>query len=137
MAQQSKCGFVMGFLLLATAVFALLFGTDEPAMQTDNAAIVVTGMIFFGIVLMASNQPKKPVVIAPTPQLTIQRRQNLMQARTGIANPQPSPTMTSSTMTHGSFPEREIITKVLVICPYCGFKNEQGVLKCQNCSAEI
>ena len=127
----------MGFILLATAVFALLFGSDEPAMQTDNAAIVVTGMIFFGIILMASNQPKKPVVIAPTPQVTIQRRQNLMQARTGMVNTQPSPTMASSTMTHGSFPEREVITKVLVICPYCGFKNEQGVLKCQNCSAEI
>ncbi|MHA2264938.1 MAG: hypothetical protein ACXAEN_21305 [Candidatus Thorarchaeota archaeon] len=33
-------------------------------------------------------------------------------------------------------PER-IIERILVICPYCGSKNEQGLLKCRNCGAEI
>ena len=33
--------------------------------------------------------------------------------------------------------EREVMTRVLVVCPFCGAKNEQGVLKCQNCGAEI
>ncbi|MHA1634164.1 MAG: hypothetical protein ACTSW8_07945 [Candidatus Thorarchaeota archaeon] len=34
--------------------------------------------------------------------------------------------------------EREIVRdRVLVICPYCGSKNEQGVLNCQNCDAEL
>jgi hypothetical protein len=32
--------------------------------------------------------------------------------------------------------EREIV-KVLVICPYCGAKTEQGVGKCQNCQADL
>lgn len=27
--------------------------------------------------------------------------------------------------------------KVLVICPYCGAKNEQGLTKCQNCQADL
>ncbi len=27
--------------------------------------------------------------------------------------------------------------KVLIICPYCGARNEQGVLKCHNCDADI
>ena len=26
---------------------------------------------------------------------------------------------------------------VLVICPYCGHKNEQGITKCENCGASI
>ncbi len=32
--------------------------------------------------------------------------------------------------------EREIV-KVLVICPYCGAKTEQGIGKCQNCQADL
>lgn len=32
--------------------------------------------------------------------------------------------------------EREIV-KVLVVCPYCGAKNEQGVPKCHNCKADL
>jgi hypothetical protein len=26
---------------------------------------------------------------------------------------------------------------VLVVCPYCGHKNEEGITKCQNCGASI
>ncbi|TFH07763.1 MAG: hypothetical protein E4H14_07785 [Candidatus Thorarchaeota archaeon] len=32
--------------------------------------------------------------------------------------------------------EREIVT-VLVICPFCGAKTEQGIGKCQNCQAAL
>jgi len=32
--------------------------------------------------------------------------------------------------------EREIV-KVIVICPYCGAKTEQGIGKCQNCQADL
>jgi hypothetical protein len=33
---------------------------------------------------------------------------------------------------------REIITeRVFVICPYCGAKTEQGIMKCQNCGADL
>jgi hypothetical protein len=27
--------------------------------------------------------------------------------------------------------------KVLIVCPYCGARNEQGVLKCHNCQADV
>jgi hypothetical protein len=27
--------------------------------------------------------------------------------------------------------------RVLVVCPYCGAKNEQGITTCANCGAEI
>ena len=34
--------------------------------------------------------------------------------------------------------EREIITeRVMVICPYCGAKNPQGLSKCQNCNSDL
>ena len=34
--------------------------------------------------------------------------------------------------------EREIVSeRILVICPYCGSKNEQGILSCHNCDAEL
>ena len=34
--------------------------------------------------------------------------------------------------------EREIVRdRVLVICPYCGAKNDQGVLRCHSCNAEL
>jgi hypothetical protein len=32
--------------------------------------------------------------------------------------------------------EREVV-KVLVICPFCGAKTEQGLSKCQNCGADL
>ena len=33
--------------------------------------------------------------------------------------------------------ERIITERVLVICPFCGKKNEQGIGKCQNCGADL
>ncbi|MFX1261161.1 MAG: zinc-ribbon domain-containing protein [Promethearchaeota archaeon] len=34
--------------------------------------------------------------------------------------------------------ERErIVERVLVVCPYCGHKNEQGMSKCAQCGADI
>lgn len=33
--------------------------------------------------------------------------------------------------------ERIVTERVLVICPFCGAKNEQGITKCQSCGAEV
>ncbi|TFG29204.1 hypothetical protein EU528_10010 [Candidatus Thorarchaeota archaeon] len=42
-------------------------------------------------------------------------------------------TPTTTTIT-----QREIVRdRVLVICPYCGAKNEQGILRCHSCNAEL
>jgi len=47
--------------------------------------------------------------------------------------PPSTPAPTSTTVR-----EREIVRdRVLVICPYCGAKNEQGILSCHNCDAEL
>ncbi|RLI52980.1 MAG: hypothetical protein DRO87_12300 [Candidatus Thorarchaeota archaeon] len=32
--------------------------------------------------------------------------------------------------------EKEVV-KVLVVCPFCGAKTEQGISKCQNCGADL
>jgi len=32
---------------------------------------------------------------------------------------------------------REPAPLVLIVCPYCGAKNEQGMLKCRACGAEM
>lgn len=47
------------------------------------------------------------------------------------------PSSPSGPVRHEAVKEREVTTRVLVVCPFCGAKNEQGVLKCQNCGAEI
>lgn len=33
--------------------------------------------------------------------------------------------------------ERIVTERVLVICPYCSTKNEQGIIKCQSCGAKL
>ena len=36
--------------------------------------------------------------------------------------------------------EKELVSvdaKVFVICPYCGAKTEQGIVKCQKCGADL
>jgi hypothetical protein len=131
MAENSGCGKLMGFLLIAFPIIALVFGSDEPAMQTDNAAIVMTGMIFVGIIMLGSSNKKKTQAVRPVPT-RIQRREQSIVAARYATNPQPS-----SQMVHGSTTGTHVETRILVICPYCGAKNEQGILRCQNCSAEL
>ncbi|MGY5870879.1 MAG: hypothetical protein RTV72_01400 [Candidatus Thorarchaeota archaeon] len=44
----------------------------------------------------------------------------------------------SGPATTGTIREREIVRdRVLVICPYCGSKNEQGITTCANCDADL
>ncbi|MHA2426042.1 MAG: hypothetical protein ACXAEF_14725 [Candidatus Thorarchaeota archaeon] len=43
---------------------------------------------------------------------------------------------TTTTYAQPTTREREVV-KVLVICPYCGAKTEQGLAKCQNCKADL
>jgi hypothetical protein len=33
--------------------------------------------------------------------------------------------------------EHKIVERVLVVCPFCGHKNQQGLTKCQECGADI
>ncbi len=147
MSNNPNCGELIGFLLIAFPIIALIFGSDEPAMQTDNAAIVMTGMIFFGIVIGVNASKKRAQAQARTTTSYPTHRREMMAARaiptptTYTTHPQPQPqSQPSSVMTHGSTPitpRKEVETRYLVICPYCGAKNEQGIMKCQNCFAEL
>lgn len=47
-----------------------------------------------------------------------------------------APTTTTYAAPSSTTREREIV-KVLVICPYCGAKTEQGIGKCSNCQADL
>ncbi|MFW9847587.1 MAG: hypothetical protein ACFFF4_00500 [Candidatus Thorarchaeota archaeon] len=42
-----------------------------------------------------------------------------------------------TTTTHTDTTREREVVKVLVICPYCGAKTEQGLSKCQNCGADL
>ena len=33
--------------------------------------------------------------------------------------------------------KERIVERVLVVCPYCGHKNEQGMSKCGECGADL
>ena len=43
-----------------------MFGGNEPAMQTDQAALVMTGMIFFGIIILASAGRNRGHPVSPS-----------------------------------------------------------------------
>ncbi len=36
-----------------------------------------------------------------------------------------------------SLREKIVTERILVVCPYCGAKNEQGILRCRACGAEM
>jgi hypothetical protein len=55
-----------------------------------------------------------------------------MEGDTFVKSAPSATTVSSSTTTK----EREVV-RVLVICPYCGAKTEQGIGKCQNCQADL
>jgi len=145
MGNNPNGGEILGFILVAFPIIALIFGSDEPAMQTDAAAMVFTGMIFFGIVIGVNSSKRRTQAQAQSTTAYETHRRAMVAARTAAAptayatNPHPQ-SQPSSVMTHGSTPitpRKEVETRYLVICPYCGAKNEQGLMKCQNCSAEL
>ncbi|MFW9979074.1 MAG: zinc-ribbon domain-containing protein [Candidatus Thorarchaeota archaeon] len=123
MSQQSNGNRCMGLFLIVIPIFALIFGSDEPAMQTDNAALVMTGMLVVGIILLASSSKKKASVSSaayPT-------------------YPTYYPTQTSSTegsvMTHGSGGMQPSSSRY---CPHCGTPvSVSGARYCESCGASI
>ncbi len=109
MTQDKNCGTALGLLLIIVPILALFFGTDEPAMQTDQAALVMTAMIIIGVITIANSRNKQTV-----------------SQPTYVTTKTPAPFATNTQA-----------MKVLVICPYCGAKTEQGIDKCQNCRADL
>ena len=71
MTENSNCGILLGIILIAFPIMALIFGSDEPAMQTDQAALVMTAMIVIGIITIANSKAKQestPTAHAAVPQ---------------------------------------------------------------------
>ncbi len=66
MSQNNRGNMCFGIILIVAPIIALIFGSDEPAMQTDNAALVMTGMIVVGIIMLASSGKKKTQTVSTT-----------------------------------------------------------------------
>ncbi|MGY5881901.1 MAG: hypothetical protein RTV31_16765 [Candidatus Thorarchaeota archaeon] len=77
------------------------------------------GLLILGILCCVCRSKKKDPEVAPP---------SVDHYRAPPSTPRPTTTVR----------EREIVRdRVLVICPYCGSKNEQGITTCQNCDAEL
>jgi hypothetical protein len=120
MAENPNCGIALGVLLLVFPIIALIFGSNEPAMQTDNAALVMTGMMFFGIIMIATNSSKRS-------KMNSQPTQLYAATPTYTTGDQMAPQHTSQVMQEGGS-----------FCPYCGAAvNKPGAKFCAKCGAEI
>ncbi len=94
--------------------------TDGGATSMIGLVGIVAGLLILIICCCVSRSKKKQPVYVPPSQPT------------GDHYTAPQPTH------QPTIKEREIVRdRVLVICPYCGAKNEQGVLSCYNCDAEL
>ena len=80
--------------------------------------IAILAIVVIGAVLCARRRPGPP----PSP------------GGFEVVTPPPGP---STPRPESRPPVSEVGAKVLVICPYCGAKNEQGILKCQKCGADL
>ena len=93
--------------------------TDGTSLGSITAIGLIAALLIIGILCCVCRSKKKDPELSPPPVDHYR-----------APPPQPAPT--------GTVREREIVRdRVLVICPYCGSKNEQGVLTCHNCDADL
>ena len=97
--------------------------TTQSGIQLMLSPVIIGGIailaiVVIGAVLCARRRPGPP----PSP------------GGFEVVTPPPGP---STPRPESRPPVSEVGAKVLVICPYCGAKNEQGILKCQKCGADL
>ncbi len=110
MTQDKNCGTALGLLLIIVPILALFFGTDEPAMQTDQAALVMTAMIIIGVITIANSRNKQTV-----------------SQPTYVTTQAPTQFTTDTQAIHTSS-----------FCPYCGAQiTTSGVKYCTSCGKEL
>lgn len=110
MTQQSNGSRCMGLLFIIVPILALTFGTNEPALQTDQAAIVMTLMIVLGVIMLASSG---------------------RQTTTSTQSYSPTP----QTTTPGSASSE---TQTVKFCPYCGAQITKPNAKfCAECGSQL
>ena len=71
MTEKSNGGILLGIILIVLPIMALLFGSNEPAMQGEQAALVMTAMIVIGIITIVNSKAKQestPSAQAAVPQ---------------------------------------------------------------------
>jgi len=74
MTENSNCGILFGIILIVFPILALLFGSDEPGMQTEQSALVMTAMIVIGIITIVNSKSKQkstPTAPAVIPQAVV------------------------------------------------------------------
>jgi ribosomal protein S27AE len=59
MTEKSNGGILLGIILIVLPIMALLFGSNEPAMQGEQAALVMTAMIVIGIITIVNSKAKQ------------------------------------------------------------------------------
>ncbi|MHA1863589.1 MAG: hypothetical protein ACTSWA_07455 [Candidatus Thorarchaeota archaeon] len=107
-----------------TVTFSFGIDIDTSGVTDSGGGMSLTGIgvvaaVFISLIICCVCRSKKKQDPGPPP--TMDRY---------VAPPSQPPV--SSTIR-----EREVTTRVLVVCPYCGSKNEQGILSCTNCDAEL
>ena len=164
---QSKTGMGLGVILIIVSivslvgVFSLFFVFDEIAMPILIGGIVLSVLAFLAwpcICVQGSKDIRAQIIgiASAHDKITITELSNTtgasvkltseivydaigkrelsgrMEGATFVRSAPSTTSYSAPTTTR----EREIV-KVLVICPYCGAKTEQGISKCSNCQADL
>jgi len=132
---ESKNGLVIGLILTLGALIAIIgVLVYDYLMLIGGLSISVLMAIAWPIICCQGSQGiKSQVVGVASAHDSISMIELRMEGDTFVRSAPSTTTYSAPTTTTR---EREIV-KVLVICPYCGAKTEQGIGKCQNCQADL
>ncbi len=110
MSKDNRGSLVFGLILIGFPIAALLFGSNEPAMQTDQAGLLMTAMIIIGVITIANSRNKQ--VISQTTQ-------------------SPAPIVMDTQVT-------QPIINTSSFCPFCGVQvTSSSVRYCASCGKEL
>ena len=164
---ESKTGMGLGILILLGSILSILGVISVNIMDEIGMPLYFGGLVLAAIVFLAwpcvCCQSSKAVrsqiigVASAHDTITITELSNISGATVKLTSEivydaigkrelsgrmeggtfvRSAPSTTSYVAPSTTTREREIV-KVLVICPYCGAKTEQGIGKCQNCQADL
>ncbi len=105
-------------------------GDDNGAYTGESSPMAFSSPIILGFFVL--------LLIAGIGVVASKRKSEEPATTSDISGPSDfSPTPSSEPKPEPVHSRETIRDRVLVICPYCGAKNEQGITKCQNCSADL
>ncbi|NHJ12927.1 MAG: hypothetical protein EAX95_04585 [Candidatus Thorarchaeota archaeon] len=156
---QSKEGFMAGVLLIIGSVIAVIgpFLTDfvGPAITLGGAVLVLFGMLAWScFCCQGSGKARRKIlgIASAHERISVSEIAKIAQIEESIVRDTIYDALGKREI-HGRMEGTVFIrtapsstayvgrpagdAKVLVICPYCGAKTEQGLTKCQNCQADL